>query len=130
MPCPNAKTATANNSWPICSSREVGTSAAVSKESDFRRTALWKVLKADALAGLHFRRQQVIAGFIVDFYCASAQLAIELDGPIHAGQSEEDAERDQALASKGVRMMRIASERVRRDMPVVLEEILAACART
>jgi very-short-patch-repair endonuclease len=91
---------------------------------------VWKVLKADTLAGLHFRRQQVIGGFIVDFYCASAQLAIELDGPIHAGQSEEDAERDRALASKGVRMMRIASERVRRDLPVVLEEILAACAQT
>jgi very-short-patch-repair endonuclease len=74
--------------------------------------ALWSVLRNDSLGALHFRRQQVIDGFIVDFYCATAQLAIELDGKAHAGQSEADAERDRALASKGIRTMRIASERV------------------
>ena len=29
---------------------------------------LWNELRANKL-GVHFRRQQVIAGFIVDFYC-------------------------------------------------------------
>ena len=90
---------------------------------------LWEALRSDALAGLHFRRQQVIGGFIADFYCASAQVAIELDGPVHvhAEQMREDAERDRVLASRGIRTMRIASERVGTELAKVLEEIRAAC---
>ena len=41
---------------------------------------LWAQLRTNRLDGLHFRRQQVIAGFIVDFYCHAAGLAVELDG--------------------------------------------------
>jgi very-short-patch-repair endonuclease len=32
--------------------------------------------------GLKFRRQQVIRGYIVDFYCAELRLAIEIDGSV------------------------------------------------
>lgn len=53
---------------------------------------LWGYLRANRLDGFHFRRQQVIAGFIVDFYCHPAGLAIELDGPVHANQVEYDRE--------------------------------------
>jgi very-short-patch-repair endonuclease len=88
--------------------------------------ALWDALRNEARAGLHFRRQQVIDGLIVDFYCAAVGIAIELDGPIHAAQMIEDAERDRALASRGVRTIRIASERVRLDLDAVLKEIAAA----
>lgn len=38
---------------------------------------LWQRLRAHRLAGLHFRRQQVISRFIVDFYCHSAALVID-----------------------------------------------------
>src|SRR5258707_1243130 len=44
---------------------------------------LWKALRRNALDGLHFRRQQVIEGYIADFYCDAAKLAIELDGAVH-----------------------------------------------
>jgi very-short-patch-repair endonuclease len=88
---------------------------------------LWRSLRSDALAGLHFRRQQVIAGFIADFYCAQAQVAIELDGAVHSEQAEDDAERDRILASRGIRTIRIISQRVQSELAVVLEEIRAAC---
>ena len=41
---------------------------------------LWKALRGNMLDGFHFRRQQVIEGYIADFYCDAAKLAIELDG--------------------------------------------------
>ncbi len=44
---------------------------------------LWNELRANRLGGWHFRRQQIIDGFIVDFYCHKAGLIIEVDGPIH-----------------------------------------------
>ena len=40
---------------------------------------LWKELRANKL-GVHFRRQQVIQGFIVGFYCHKAELVVEVDG--------------------------------------------------
>ncbi len=39
---------------------------------------LWQELRGNKL-GLHFRRQQIIAGFIADFYCYAASLIIEVD---------------------------------------------------
>ena len=33
----------------------------------------------------HFRRQQVLGGYILDFYCHSRGVAIELDGSQHYG---------------------------------------------
>jgi len=57
---------------------------------------LWQELRANKL-GVHFRRQQVIAGFIVDFYCHKAALVIEVDGDIHDLQQEEDARREKVV---------------------------------
>ncbi len=47
---------------------------------------LWSCLRANWLDGWHFRRQQIIAGYIVDFYCHSARLVVEVDGEIHQAQ--------------------------------------------
>jgi very-short-patch-repair endonuclease len=58
---------------------------------------LWQHLRANRLNGLHFRRQQIIDGFIADFYCHATRLVIEVDGEIHQQQAEYDAERDQVL---------------------------------
>ena len=63
---------------------------------------LWEELRANKL-GVHFRRQQVIAGFIVDFYCHKSALVVEVDGDIHDLQQEEDARREKALSALGLR---------------------------
>ena len=86
---------------------------------------LWNALRANQLHGYHFRRQQVIAGFIVDFYCHAARLAVEVDGIAHHGHEEYDAERDQILAGHGVRVLRIANVDVERRLPDVVARIAA-----
>jgi very-short-patch-repair endonuclease len=48
---------------------------------------LWQELRGNKL-GAHFRRQQIIAGFIVDFYCHKVALVIEVDGDVHDLQKE------------------------------------------
>jgi very-short-patch-repair endonuclease len=65
---------------------------------------LWNELRANKL-GVHFRRQQVIAGFIVDFYCHKAALVIEVDGDIHDLQKEEDERREKVLSALGLRSL-------------------------
>jgi len=54
--------------------------------------ALWSLLRRKHL-GLHFRRQHPIGPFVLDFYCASARLCVEIDGPAHADRGEADARR-------------------------------------
>jgi very-short-patch-repair endonuclease len=71
---------------------------------------LWKALRRNALDGFHFRRQQVIDGYIADFYCDAAKLAIELDGGVHQEQWKYDESRDKAIAGIGVRVLRISNE--------------------
>jgi very-short-patch-repair endonuclease len=83
---------------------------------------LWGALRKDALR-LHFRRQQVIAGYIVDFYCASAKLAVEIDGGSHLDGAEHDALRDRVLAEMGIRTLRISNQAVHEDLKGVLLRI-------
>ena len=83
---------------------------------------LWQELRTNKL-GSHFRRQQVIAGFIVDFYCHSAGLVIELDGDIHRGQQEYDAERDKILEGMGLRVIRFRNDEVLLNLPRVRTQL-------
>lgn len=76
---------------------------------------LWERLRSNRLDGLHFRRQQVIDHFIVDFYCHSAGLVIELDGSVHVDPEQHayDIERDQTIAQRGLRILRIHIARLK-----------------
>jgi very-short-patch-repair endonuclease len=89
--------------------------------------ALWQHLRANRLGGFHFRRQQIIGGFIVDFYCHAAGLVVEVDGDVHTKQPEYDAERDRILAGRGLRVLRFQNEECTRRLEDVLARILAAC---
>ncbi len=50
----------------------------------------WNAVKTDRFMGLHFRRQQIIHGFIADFYCEELNLVVEIDGGIHEEQRDYD----------------------------------------
>jgi very-short-patch-repair endonuclease len=86
---------------------------------------LWTALRGNALDRFHFRRQQVIDGYIADFYCDAAKLAIELDGGVHQEQWQYDESRDKAIASVGVRVLRISNDAML-DVEAVVEHIRQA----
>ncbi len=93
---------------------------------------LWRALRNNSLRGLHFCRQQVVVGFIVDFYCHSASLAVEVDGPAHAWRADYDTERDRVLFGLGIRVMRVGNEALLQDVAtatVVAEIERGATAR-
>ena len=83
---------------------------------------LWQELRANKL-GIHFRRQQIIAGFIVDFYCHKAALVIEVDGDIHDLQKDKDARREKALRDLGLKIIRFRNDEVVKELPMVVEKI-------
>ena len=91
---------------------------------------LWSRLRANRFEGRQFRRQQIINGYITDFYCHSASLVIELDGGIHELQQEYDAERQLALEFHGLRVIRFSNSQIMNDLPTVLTKISTAISNT
>ncbi|MBE7471163.1 MAG: DUF559 domain-containing protein [Anaerolineales bacterium] len=91
---------------------------------------LWQLLRNRQLAGAKFRRQYPLGGFILDFYCHEARLALELDGSQHAQpeQAQYDAARTQALTAEGIRVLRFWNNEVLQQTESVLEAIWEAVA--
>jgi very-short-patch-repair endonuclease len=83
---------------------------------------LWQEVRAKKL-GVRFRRQQIIAGFIVDFYCHKAALVVEVDGDIHDLQQEEDARREKALGEMGLRIARFRNDEISKNLLSVVGRI-------
>ncbi|WP_298546330.1 endonuclease domain-containing protein [uncultured Aquimarina sp.] len=102
---------------------------------EFRRTLrknstpaevfLWKELKARKLEGKRFQRQHSIEYYIVDFYCASEKLVIELDGEVHntPQAQEKDEIRTKRLNELGFNVIRFENKMIFDHLPSVLAEI-------
>lgn len=89
--------------------------------------SLWERLRANQIHGLRFRRQQVLDGFIADFYCHAARLVIEIDGPVHDHQVDYDIERERVLAARGLRILRFTNWQIEHDMGAFLMCISGVC---
>ena len=87
--------------------------------------ALWEALRARRL-GVRFRRQHPIGHFVLDFYCAEARLAVEVDGPVHAADAGYDRWRDEQLALQGVQTLRFREDEVLQRTSEVLAKIREA----
>ncbi|RZN83630.1 MAG: DUF559 domain-containing protein [Winogradskyella sp.] len=86
---------------------------------------LWKSLQKKQLKGRKFRRQHSIENYIVDFYCPSEKLIIELDGAVHLdfAQQNYDNERTLRLKELGFTVIRFENKAVFEYLDMVLEEI-------
>lgn len=84
---------------------------------------LWNHLRKGQLNGLHFRRQRPIGNFVVDFYCESLKLAVEVDGGIHNDTHEYDEYRTSNLNARGVNVMRFSNNDILHRINDVLTAI-------
>ena len=86
---------------------------------------LWQELRGGR-PGVDFRRQQLIAGYIADFYCHSAAVVVEPDGSGHLQQRGYDRLREQAFAQLGIRTHRFTNQELTNDPRAVVDKIRAA----
>ncbi len=98
------------------------------KEMTQTERILWERLRREAL-GVKFRRQAVILGYIVDFWCPELRLVVEVDGSSHEGQYLWDLERDRRLAALGIRTVRVKAEKILADPDRVVAELSALVAK-
>lgn len=91
---------------------------------------MWQLLRAKRFMNLKFRRQHVIAPYIVDFYCHELGLVIELDGSQHGTKDgkEYDAERTKFLEALDLKVVRYWNHEVLRQTDMVLEDLWQRCA--
>ncbi|MBL0225319.1 MAG: endonuclease domain-containing protein [Geobacteraceae bacterium] len=87
---------------------------------------LWMLLKQSQLGFCKFRRQHSVGRYIVDFYCPSERLAIELDGDSHFTDEarEYDRERTAFLNALNIRVLRFHNTDVYENLAAVCEKIL------
>jgi very-short-patch-repair endonuclease len=74
----------------------------------------WEMVRDRRMFGLKFRRQQIIDGFIVDFYCDSLGLCVEIDGSVHDSEEQQkyDKLRDEAIALRKLKILRFSNDEV------------------
>ena len=97
------------------------------KAENLAEVLLWKELRAKKL-GVQFLRQRPIGNYIVDFYCHSLNLALEIDGVSHDSKVQYNTERECTLESKGIHLLHFQNADVKLNLDGVLrvirEEIL------
>lgn len=88
---------------------------------------LWTRLRGRASDKPTFRRQHPMGSTIVDFYCPSARLVVEVDGSTHWDERSQrrDLARDQWLERQGVIVLRVDAASIYRDANAVVEAIVS-----
>jgi len=108
--------------------------AILQRSRDFRHpltpteAKVWQAVRRRQL-GYKIRRQHPIDRFIADFYCAKANLVIEIDGDSHVppDQASYDAARTKWLEGRGYGVIRFTAQQVEEDLAGVVEGIRRAC---
>jgi very-short-patch-repair endonuclease len=85
---------------------------------------LWHHLRGSRLGGFKFRRQHPIPPYMLDFFCVSTRIAVELDGSQHSVSA--DLERTRFLERQGIGILRFWDNDVLNKTEAVLEAILQA----
>ncbi len=83
------------------------------KEMTLPEVMQWQQMRADP-QGLRFRRQHPIGPFVLDFYCAKARLAVEVDGMVHdmGDRPQVDQRRGDWLRAQGIEFLRFPATKV------------------
>ena len=86
--------------------------------------ALWLALRSNE-EGLRFRKQHAADHYVLDFYCARARLAIEVDGEAHnhGNRPERDAARDAWLVTQNIHVLRYPAREMLANLDDVVRQI-------
>ncbi len=85
---------------------------------------LWSKLSNKQM-GVKFRRQHPVCDYIVDFYCHSLKIVIEVDGPVHSIKENVayDKIRSETLQSFHIEVLRFTNDDVLSNMDGVIKKI-------
>ncbi len=93
------------------------------KSGSLPEALLWREIKGRKINGLDFDRQKIIGNYIVDFFCPSAGLVIEIDDKTHDLKEKQDNIRDDFFLGLGLNIIHIPAKDVLKN-PVSVAEWL------
>jgi len=93
--------------------------------SDEFERLMWQLLRNRQRCNRKFRREHPLGIYTLDFYCAEAKLAVEVDGASHESEEAKqyDLARDKWMNEQGIRVLRFSCSRVQNETQNVLMEI-------
>jgi len=94
---------------------------ALRQTGNLSEVKLWMRLNKGKFKGFDFDRQVVIGDFIVDLYCSTCDVVIEIDGKSHHNKAEHDHNRDIFLNSLGLTVIRIKAGDILNDLDNVVK---------
>jgi very-short-patch-repair endonuclease len=93
------------------------------KEQTKAEKIVWEQIRNRKFRGLKFRRQHVIEGFVLDFYCPEVRLGIEVDGGVHLKRKDYDELRQEVIESEGITIVRITNRELLGRKRSILEKL-------
>jgi len=114
----------------VASNSTIKKARALRKRMTPEERELWGRLRKRSL-GVHFRKQTPFGPYILDFFCFSTMLAVEVDGSQHSTKKgiAYDARRTEYLEERGISVLRIPNADVRRNIDGVLSRIMQECEK-
>ncbi len=105
--------------------KKLARSRELRKNMTFAETIFWEMAKNKKLLNLKFRRQQIIDGLIVDFYCNELGLIVEIDGCVHDTNDQQyiDSQRNQIFKSRKLQVIRFSNNDIINKPEFVIEQI-------
>ncbi len=97
-------------------------------EMSLPETLLWTELRKRP-GDFKFRRQHAAGEYVLDFYCAKARLAVEVDGMAHDSEDAaiRDANRSAFLRARGIATKRIPAKLILEDIGPVVTRLTQIC---
>jgi very-short-patch-repair endonuclease len=108
----------------------IGTACHLRRTLSLPETQLWSRLRRRMPGKPVFRRQHPIGPYVLDFYCAKANLAVEIDGISHdmGNRPQHDERRDTWLRKHGMTVMRIPAAELLHDIDEAADAIVRMAA--
>jgi very-short-patch-repair endonuclease len=106
--------------------KTIGTAQRLRRNLSVPEARLWNRLRWRPPGAPVFRRQHPIGPYVLDFYCAKARLAIEVDGAGHnmGDRPQRDIRRDAWLEAQGITVVRIAATDLTRNIDETADAIV------
>jgi very-short-patch-repair endonuclease len=89
-----------------------------------QESILWARLRRGQL-GCKFKRQYSVGPYVLDFYCPTKKLAIEIDGSQHLENKEYDQERTDYLSVLEIKVLRFWNNEINTNINGVVEKIIS-----
>lgn len=85
----------------------------------------WTAVRNRKLKDYKFRRQYSVGRYVIDFYCPSVRLGIEIDGESHFvdNQQQYDRVRQEYIDALGIKVLRYTNTEVMKNLNGVLEDV-------